>query len=157
MRDRNGYELNAGSTIAALLYGDGDFVATLTTAFNFGWDADNNAATAGTVIGVVDGYRAMMARGWQIVDRYENRTRDGMPKDETIISFADRIIELAVRVIVENGGILRMVEGRPIWSIPSEQPGNVMPLVDLSEQVQETRKELEAAVRYAGRRSISLR
>jgi len=49
MRDRNGYELNTAATIAALLYGQGDFVATLQHAFNFGWDCDNTAATAGTI------------------------------------------------------------------------------------------------------------
>ncbi|MDT8303600.1 MAG: ADP-ribosylglycohydrolase family protein, partial [Sedimentisphaerales bacterium] len=70
MRDRNGYELNTASTIAALLYGEGDFVKTLITAFNFGWDADNNAATSGTIIGVIQGHRWMMQQDWQIVDRY---------------------------------------------------------------------------------------
>ena len=53
MRDRNGYELNTAATIAALLYGNGDFQETLRHAFNFGWDCDNTAATAGTIIGVV--------------------------------------------------------------------------------------------------------
>jgi len=72
MRDRNGYELNTASTIAALLYGEGDFIKTLMTAFNFGWDADNNAATAGTIIGLVKGYRWMMKQNWKIVDRYHN-------------------------------------------------------------------------------------
>ena len=72
MRDRNGYELNTGATIAALLYGQGDFVQTLITAFNFGWDADNTAATAGTIIGVTKGYRWMLAQGWQIVDLYRD-------------------------------------------------------------------------------------
>jgi len=72
MRDRNGYELNTASTIAALLYGEGDFVKTFMTAFNFGWDADNNAATAGTIIGVIKGYRWMMKQNWKIVDRYHN-------------------------------------------------------------------------------------
>lgn len=47
MRDKNGYELNTAATIAALLYGGGDFAETLRLAFNFGWDADNNAATCG--------------------------------------------------------------------------------------------------------------
>ena len=104
MRDRNGYELNTASTIAALLYGRADFVKTLMTAFNFGWDADNNAATAGTIVGVIKGYRWIMAQGWTIVDRYRNTTRDGMPTDETITSFADRIIDLAERVIAKQGG-----------------------------------------------------
>ena len=104
MRDRNGYELNTGSVIAALLYGGGDFVKTLTAAFNFGWDADCNAATAGTIVGVMKGYRWMLAQGWPIVDRYKNTTRENMPSDETITSFADRLVDLAERVIVEQGG-----------------------------------------------------
>ena len=91
MRDRNGYELNTGSIIAALLYGEGDFVKTLIAAFNFGWDADCNAATAGTILGVMKGYRWMLAQGWPIVDRYKNTTRENMPADETITSFADRL------------------------------------------------------------------
>ena len=86
MRDRNGYELNTASTIAALLYGGAEFVKTLTTAFNFGWDADNNAATAGTIVGVIKGYRWITKQDWTIVDRYRNTTRDGMPTDETITS-----------------------------------------------------------------------
>ena len=49
MRDKNGYELNSASIVASLLYGRGDFVETLRLAFNFGWDADCNAATAGTI------------------------------------------------------------------------------------------------------------
>ena len=53
MRDKNGYELNTASVIAALLYGQGDPAQTLQTAFNFGWDADCNAATAGTIVGVM--------------------------------------------------------------------------------------------------------
>ncbi len=99
MRDRNGYELNTASTIAALLYGEGYLVKTLITAFNFGWDSDNNAATSGTIIGVIKGYRWMMTQNWNIIDRYRNTTRDDMPMDETITSFADRLIDLAERVI----------------------------------------------------------
>ncbi|HYW78153.1 MAG TPA: ADP-ribosylglycohydrolase family protein, partial [Thermoguttaceae bacterium] len=125
MRDNNGYELNTGSTIAALLYGQGDLVQTLKTAFNFGWDADNNAATAGTIVGVVKGYRWMLAQGWQIVDRYENTTRDNMPGDETITSFADRLIDLAETVIKENGGKREMSGATPVYVIPVESPGCV--------------------------------
>ena len=56
-RDWNGYELNTGSVIGALLYGNGNFEKTLQLAFNFGWDADNTAATAGTIAGVICGCR----------------------------------------------------------------------------------------------------
>jgi hypothetical protein len=129
MRDRNGYDLMTGSTIAALLYGRGDLAETLRLAFNFGWDADNSAATAGAVVGTVVGYRSMMSRGWRIVDRYRNTTREGMADDETITSFADRLIELAETVIVEQGGERVRVRGRPVYRIRSEPAANVYPPV----------------------------
>ncbi len=135
MRDRNGHELNTASTIAALLYGRGDFVKTLITTFNFGWDADNNAATSGTIIGVIKGYRWMMQQDWQIVDRYHNTTRDNMPMDETITSFADRIIDLSERVIIENGGQRKNISGQIAYQIPAEKPKNIVPLPNLTDQI----------------------
>ncbi|HIJ51797.1 MAG TPA: ADP-ribosylglycohydrolase family protein [Planctomycetes bacterium] len=146
MRDRNGYELNTASTIAALLYGQGDFVNTLKTAFNFGWDADNNAATSGTIIGVVKGYRWMLSRGWQIVDRYRNTTRDDMPMDETITSFADRLIDLAGQIIIANGGRRENINGQLAFHIRRERPTNVMPLTDFSEQAGRLRSEMKSDI-----------
>ncbi len=147
MRDRNGYELNTGSTIAALLYGQGDLVQTLVTAFNFGWDADNNAATAGTIVGVVKGYRWMMSQGWQIVDRYENTTREQMPEDETITSFADRIVDLAEKIILQNGGRRDTSGGQPVYVIPRQEPQCVMRLANFSQQVADMRGQLQDDLR----------
>lgn len=146
MRDKNGYELNAGATIAALLYGQGDFVQTLKTAFNFGWDADNNAATAGTIVGVMKGYRWMLSQGWPIVDRYENTTRDNMPGDETITSFADRIIDLAEMAILEKGGKRTVERGQPGYHIPVELPRCVMRLPTLAEQTESMRRQFKAEI-----------
>ena len=128
MRDRNGYELNTAATIAALLYGQGDFVATLQHAFNFGWDCDNTAATAGTILGASKGYKWMMAQGWQIVDRYKNTTRQNMPEDETITSFADRLIDLAEKVIISQGGERQYFDGKVVYQIKMQSPENVAPL-----------------------------
>ncbi len=146
MRDRNGYELNTGSTIAALLYGQGDFQKTLMTAFNFGWDADNTAATAGTIIGVTKGYRWMLSQEWQIVDRYKNTTRENMPNDETITSFADRLCDLAEKVILDNGGRRQFNDGMPIYSIRAESPRCVAKLPSLDEQIADMRKTHESQI-----------
>ncbi|HSV99425.1 MAG TPA: ADP-ribosylglycohydrolase family protein [Sedimentisphaerales bacterium] len=143
MRDRNGYELNTGSVIAALLYGQGDFVKTLTTAFNFGWDADCNAATAGTILGVMKGYRWMLAQGWQITDRYKNTTRENMPADETITSFADRLIDLAERVIVEQGGQRLAKDGRVVYAIKAHEPRCVERLASSGSQTAILRNRLK--------------
>jgi ADP-ribosylglycohydrolase len=141
MRDSNGYELNTASTIAALLYGKGDFSETLRTAFNFGWDADNTAATAGTIAGVMKGYKWMMSQGWQIVDRYKNTKRENMPEDETITSFADRIIDLSETVILKNGGRRVVENGNVYFYIKRENPANVEPLPDINQKIFVMKKE----------------
>jgi ADP-ribosylglycohydrolase len=146
MRDKNGYELNTASTVAALLYGEGDFVKTLKTAFNFGWDADNNAATAGTIVGVIKGYRWMMKQSWNIVDRYRNTTRDDMPMNETITSFADRLIDLAEQVIIKRGGQRQNADGRIIYLILLESPANIIPLANFDQEVATLRSEMKSKI-----------
>jgi ADP-ribosylglycohydrolase len=146
MRDRNGYELNTGATLAALRYGDGDFVRTLRTAFNFGWDADNTAATAGTVIGAIKGYRWMMAQDWPIVDRYRNTTRERMPEDETITGFADRLLVIAERNILKNGGSRVMINGDPVFRIRTEAPANIYPLQSMAKRAGRLKKEMRTEI-----------
>ncbi len=148
-RDRNGYELTTGSTIGALLYGNGDLAETLRAAFNFGWDADNTAATAGAVVGVVRGYRSLLAHDWQIVDRYRNTTRDAMPMDETITSFADRLIDLAEKTITERGGERTIRSGRPVYRVVIEKPANVYPMSEMGESRRDLRERLRDQV-YSG-------
>jgi len=128
-RDRNGYELNTGSIFGALLYGNGDFQETIKLAFNFGWDADCNAATAGTIVGVIYGYRRMMTQArhneplWQIVDRFKNTTRGpSMPMDETITSFSDRLLELFELVNEKNGGAKVVENNVVVYKIKNESP-----------------------------------
>jgi len=147
MRDRNGYELNTGSTVAALLYGRGDFIKTLITAFNFGWDADNNAATAGTILGVMKGYRWMLTQGWQIVDRYKNTTRENMPADETITSFADRLADLAEKVVVEQGGQRLTSDGRIVYRIRTQEPKCIQPMESPDVQTAALRETLKSEIR----------
>jgi len=147
MRDRNGHELNTGSIIAALLYGQGDFVKTLIAAFNFGWDADCNAATAGTIVGVTKGYRWMLAQGWQIVDRYKNTTRENMPADETITSFADRLIDLGERVILEQGGERLIEDGRITYRINAQRPECIQPMESPDAQTVAMRERLQSEIK----------
>ena len=152
IRDMNGYELNTGSIIAALLYGKGDFQESLKHAFNFGWDADCNAATVGTIVGVIYGYRKMMNHNdlyntdWQIVDRYKNTSRDNMPMDETITSFADRIIELFEMVNETNGGSKQMVNNQTVYQIPSESPAPMAKLYSSETQKKQLRDEFKSEI-----------
>jgi len=146
MRDKNGVDLNNGAIIASLLYGDGNFEESVRMSFNMGWDADCNAATVGTILGTLYGYRKMMHEGWQIVDLYRNTTRDKMPMDETITSFSDRIVELFEMVNENNGGKKVVVNKKVVYEIPAEKPASVMPLKSFENQKQELKAKYEQTI-----------
>jgi hypothetical protein len=139
MRDRNGVILNGSSVVGALLYGQGDFTETIRHAFNFGWDADNVAATAGTIMGVIHGARWINSQGWNIKDVYRNTSRDHMPNDETITRYGDRLIALADQVIEENGGGKVTAVGEPAYRIRPQKPA-------ILERLPDTRKQFDTLV-----------
>lgn len=118
--------VNTACMVAGLLYGQGDFPETLRIIFNLGWDADCNAATAGTILGVMKGRRWMMEQGWDIKNCYHNATRDEMPDDETITSYGDRLIYLAEKVILSYGGEMKGRRSRTICAIPAEPVQNII-------------------------------
>lgn len=147
-RDNNGHELHTAFAVAALLYGQGDFAETLKLTFNFGLDADNTAAMAGTILGVIYGYRKMLAEeDWQIVDRYSNTTRDNMPMNETITSFADRVINVFEMVNQQNGGRKSVAGHTLVYEIPREKPAIVTKLLSSEAQKQQLRDHFEEEIR----------
>lgn len=146
MRDRNGIKLNGGSVVAAMLYGQGNWVETVRHAFNFGWDADNNAATAGCIVGVIKGWEWMMNQGWNIKDIFRNTSRDSMPSDETITRFGDRLITVAEQNIAEHGGTKTTVNGRTVYSIRTEDPANIERLSDPQKQFAGLRASLKPEI-----------
>lgn len=143
VRDRNGYELNTACVIAALVYGKKDFVETLRTAFNLGWDADCDGATAATVVGVLKGRRWMNEQGWNIKDVYRNTTRDDMPNDETLTGLENSAIESARITIKKNGGELITKDGQRIYRIATETPANIEPLATQADQLANLRKHFD--------------
>ncbi|GMU24904.1 MAG: hypothetical protein AMXMBFR13_49750 [Phycisphaerae bacterium] len=145
-RDRNGHELNTAGTIGALVHGGGDFAETLRLAFNFGWDADNTAATAGTILGVVHGRKWMDAQGWRVKDLYVNKTRDHMPPEETITRWKERLVKLARQVIAENGGSAASADARVV-RIRMQRPVNVEPLVSPAQRMADVRREWAIRIR----------
>jgi ADP-ribosylglycohydrolase len=148
--DLNGVKLNGACTLAALLYGEGDFVETLRHAFNFGWDADNNAATSGTVIGVTKGYKWLMDQGWNIKDKFANTSRDELP-DESITRYGDRLITLAQQTVREQGGT---VDGAEYW-IVAQSAANIERLADPMQQLARLRSQLGAEIEAGIRKPTS--
>jgi ADP-ribosylglycohydrolase len=66
---------NACLVAAALLWGDGDFAATVGLAVQGGWDTDCNGATAGSVMGAVLGAAGIPG---QFSEPLEDSVRPGL-------------------------------------------------------------------------------
>ncbi len=143
VRNQNGSVLNTAVIIAAFLYGNGNFSETIRHSMNFGYDADCNCATLGTLMGTMYGHRRILNEGWQLIDRYKNTTRDNMPMDETIISFADRIVDVFEMVNQENGGSKTIVNNTIVYNIPGEKPASVYKLLSVDEEKLRLKNELE--------------
>jgi len=103
--------LNGACAILALLYGDGDFQKTMDLAAAAGFDADNQAATLGALLGMAHGTKAIPhdllypVKGWQLPfnDRYLNRSRRDMPS-ASIRDLAQRTAAIAENQIIALGG-----------------------------------------------------
>jgi hypothetical protein len=146
MPDKNGVLLNTSACLAGLLYGNGDFAETLRYCFNFGWDADNTAATAGAILGTIKGRKWFDQQGWKVKDVYRNTTRDGMPNDETITGYADRVTVLAEKVILQFGGPQQKRNGQSVYVIAQQSAANVLRLPKPLDREQELRSTLGTIV-----------
>lgn len=89
----------------------------------------------------------MQKQGWNIKDIYRNTTRDNMPADETITKFGDRLISIAQRMILENGGALFATDGAEVYRIRTQQPACIEPLVDQDEKFGYLRKRFAPHIR----------
>jgi ADP-ribosylglycohydrolase len=82
---------NAAVVVAGLLWGDGDYARTVGLTVMGGWDTDSNAATTGSVAGVLLGSGALPAR---FIDPLQDRARSALfGFDNSAIS------ELAARTV----------------------------------------------------------
>lgn len=112
--------INGLAGVMALLYGEGDWMKTVAIATSLGYDCDNQAATCGALLGMIHGVEAiperltheMPSRGrWTkpFNDTYINYSRDDLPAHTRISEIVERILAIAERSIIDNGG--RRVDG----------------------------------------------
>jgi len=117
--------------IMAILYGNGDFVTTTGIAVSAGLDCDNQAATCGGLIGVVNGGSSIPERltlglsdrpTWKLPfnDTYINFTRDDLPNYVKISDIVSRILKISEEAIVANGGKKISEEGKTFYLINSD-------------------------------------
>ena len=105
--------LNGACGILSLLYGHGDFQLTMDLGCAMGFDADNQTATIGGLLGVMYGFKALPRdlylpiEGWTkpFNNKYINITRDALP-DAAIDDMVKRTVKQAIDVVCLNGGKL---------------------------------------------------
>lgn len=100
-----GAKVNFASAIMALLYGEGDLMATMTIGSLAGWDADNNVTTGAGLLALIAGYKDLPAEFRNASDIYYNEDVTGdLPKTQTVAEIAQRTQNLAEQMAVEQGG-----------------------------------------------------
>ena len=110
-----GSTVNGLCGIMAILYGDGDFEETIAIATSAGYDCDNQAATCGGLLGILNGASAipdkftlsLPSRGeWDkpFNDQYINYSRDGLPNFNRISDIVERIRKITEQAIEQEGG-----------------------------------------------------
>lgn len=99
--------VNFASTIMALLYGEGDMLATIDVAALAGWDADNNMTTSAGLLGVILGSEGLPAEFVDATNLYFNQDLTGeLPMFDSVSNIADRTHRLGEVSIFHQGGRL---------------------------------------------------
>ena len=112
----------------AVLYGEGDFIKTTGIAVSAGYDCDNQGATCAGFIGVLEGADAIPRKFTHEIGYYEvwvqpfnykyiNYSRDGLPNMTPISEIVDRILAVAEKAILEEGGKINERDGEITYSI----------------------------------------
>lgn len=126
--------VNGLTGILAVLYGEGDYMKTVGIATSAGYDCDNQAATAGGLMGVLNGFsgigpvadrlmRDLPAwRPWSkpFNDRYVNISRDEIALHTPISQIVERIAAVAKTAILENGGRMEVRDGELVYVVNSD-------------------------------------
>jgi len=121
--------INGLCGVMALLYGEGDFTRSVGIAVSAGYDCDNQAATVGGLLGVMHGGDAIPekftrdapSRGhWDkpFNDTYINASRDGLPIDNRISDIVERIVDVAEKAILRDGGEKIETDKGIVYKIP---------------------------------------
>ncbi len=125
---------NGLTGVMAVLYGEGDYMKTVGIATSAGYDCDNQAATAGGLIGVLNGLSGMGKEAvalttdlpafgkWErpFNDAYVNISRDDIRLRTPISEIVERIAAVAKTAIIDNGGRMEKRHGEVVYVVNSD-------------------------------------
>ncbi|MDR1093976.1 MAG: ADP-ribosylglycohydrolase family protein [Clostridiales bacterium] len=102
-RDGSKVEFNTAATLYALYAGGGDFKRTVVTAVNFGWDCDCTAATAGALLGILNGAGSMLADWMQKMGDRLNCDVNVRHKSDLLTVFAADTCKIGLEYDIVSG------------------------------------------------------
>lgn len=88
---------NMGFVLIALIYGDGDMRKTINIALKCGYDADCTCATAGAVIGIINGYNGLSSDVKNLINDYFIIGIDVKRPSDKISKLAEDTLAIAMR------------------------------------------------------------
>lgn len=111
--------VNTALTTLAILYGQGDFKETVKIGVLAGFDCDCNPATAGGLIGLIDGYSGLPADLTAAAsDAYHVATLQGIVTDTTIQNVAQSWQSVAEAQILAAGGSITGTGSSRTYHLP---------------------------------------
>ena len=124
--------VNGLAGVMAILYGEGDFLGTVGIAVSAGYDCDNQAATCGGLLGIINGTDGIpedlllniaSRTQWEVPfnDTYINYSRDNLPNFNRISDIVDRILIIAEEAILNNGGKKMENESGVLYQIAADR------------------------------------
>jgi ADP-ribosylglycohydrolase len=112
---------NVGYVVIGLLYGDGDFGASLLHAVNCGDDTDCTGATTGATLGILQG-RSALPSSWTsyIGDRILTLAieRGNFHPPKTVQELSDAVVELTPAVLLQGGAAVRLDPALDVHDAP---------------------------------------
>jgi ADP-ribosylglycohydrolase len=120
--------VNGLSSIMAIMYGEGDFLKTVSISVSAGYDCDNQAATGGGLLGIINGTAGIPKEllldlpsrdKWKVPfnNTYINYSRDNLPNFNRISDIVDRILNISEIAILQNQGSKFEKDGKIIYEI----------------------------------------
>jgi hypothetical protein len=130
---------NGGIVATALWFGEGDFLKTVNLAFQAAdfTDADCNAANAAAVIGAMQGMKSLppglvKVLNDRIVGDKMGKVMLTPPVDETISGLSKRTAAIGIKILEQNGSVLRGNHLSIITEEPETQAAETFLLSDLT-------------------------
>ncbi|NND34463.1 MAG: hypothetical protein HKN76_17895 [Saprospiraceae bacterium] len=126
--------VNGLSGIMAILYGQGDFRKTVGIAVSAGYDCDNQAATCGGLLGIINGTKGIpedlllklpSRYDWKVPfnNTYINYSRDNLPNYNRISDIVNRILTISEQAILDNGGSIK-TDRDTVYQITNDYSSN---------------------------------